>query len=53
MNVTPDDLLKIIGMKEAELWVLRNQIAQLQVQQMIPPEPPADPLPHAANSKGD
>lgn len=30
MNVTIDDLLTIIGTKEAELFVLRKRIAELE-----------------------
>jgi len=32
MNLTTDDLLKIIGMKEAELIALRSMNAQLEEQ---------------------
>lgn len=40
-NVTPDDLLKIIGNKEVEITVLRMELARLQAElRRLQPVPP-------------
>lgn len=42
INISIDEMLALLGTKEAELYVLRKQIAQLtKIIEQLTPKPPA------------